>query len=103
MDAIKNLFLAAVGGSRLTYEKAEESLKVLIEKGQLSVDEGKVLSEEIKRVTKNVNGGQANDPLEATLSERILALQTQVEALTEEVSKLKGADTTVDEDNSDEA
>ncbi len=90
MDAIKNLFLAAVGGTRLTYEKAEEVLTNLIEKGQISVAEGKALSEDIKRVTKNQKDGKtSDDQLEQTLSERILGLQTQVEALSQEVSQLK--------------
>ncbi|OYQ67896.1 hypothetical protein [Aerococcus sp. 1KP-2016] len=93
MDTIKNLFLAAVGGTRLSYEKAEETLKTLIEKGQISVTEGKVLSEDIKRVVQGDNGVRTEDPLDKTLSERILNLQTQVEALTEEVSKLKGTNT----------
>lgn len=91
MNPIKNLFLAAVGGTRLTYEKADEVLKSLIEKGQISVAEGKSLSEDIQRVAKgHAEGTSTNDPLDKTLSERILALQTQVENLTNEVQSLKG-------------
>ncbi|RPA57034.1 hypothetical protein EF384_08420 [Aerococcus agrisoli] len=93
MDTIKNLFLAAVGGTRLSYEKAEETLKTLIEKGQISVTEGKALSEDIKRVVQTGSGVRSEDPLDKTLSEQILSLQTQIEALTEEVSKLKGTNT----------
>lgn len=97
MNPIKNLFLAAVGGTRLTYEKADEVLKSLIEKGQISVAEGKSLSEDIQRVAKGHAKG--SDPLDQTLSERILALQTQVENLTQEVQSLKGTNTeSADED-----
>lgn len=103
MNPIKNLFLAAVGGTRLTYEKADEVLKSLIEKGQISVAEGKSLSEDIQRVAKGhakgSKGSNASDPLDQTLSERILALQTQVENLTQEVQSLKGTNTeSADED-----
>ncbi|MGK9325287.1 hypothetical protein [Aerococcus urinaeequi] len=100
MNPIKNLFLAAVGGTRLTYEKADEVLKSLIEKGQISVAEGKSLSEDIQRVAKgHAKGSNASDSLDQTLSERILALQTQVENLTQEVQSLKGTNTeSADED-----
>lgn len=94
MNPIKNLFLAAVGGTLLTYEKADEVLKSLIEKGQISVAEGKSLSEDIQRVAKgHAKDSNASDPLDQTLTDRILALQTQVESLTQEVQSLKGTNT----------
>lgn len=103
MNPIKNLFLAAVGGTRLTYEKADEVLKSLIEKGQISVAEGKSLSEDIQRVAKgHVEGTSTNDPLDKTLSERILALQTQVENLTNEVQTLKGKQNESTEETNEE-
>lgn len=84
----------------LRYDKADEVLKSLIEKGQISVAEGKSLSEDIQRVAKgHAKGSNASDPLDQTLSERILALQTQVENLTQEVQSLKGMNTeSADED-----
>jgi polyhydroxyalkanoate synthesis regulator phasin len=103
MNPIKNLFLAAVGGTHLTYEKADEVLKTLIDKGQISVAEGKSLSEDIQRVAKgHADGGTPADPLEETLSERILALQTQVEKLTQEVQSLKENNTETVDNNAPE-
>ena len=45
----RKLFLAGVGTAALTCEKAGDVIGKLIEKGKLSVEEGKELSEEWKR------------------------------------------------------
>lgn len=45
----RKLFLAGVGTAALTCEKAGDVIGKLIEKGKLSVEEGKELSEELKR------------------------------------------------------
>ena len=45
----KKIFLAGLGTAALTWEKAGEVINDLIEKGRLSVDEGKELSQELKR------------------------------------------------------
>jgi polyhydroxyalkanoate synthesis regulator phasin len=41
--------LAGVGAVATTYEKASEVVDELVQKGRLTVDEGKELSEELKR------------------------------------------------------
>lgn len=45
----KKIFLAGVGAAAMTYEKASEVVSSLVEKGKITVDEGKELSEELKR------------------------------------------------------
>lgn len=45
----KKIFLAGLGTAALTWEKAGDVINELIEKGKLSVDEGKELSQELKR------------------------------------------------------
>jgi poly(hydroxyalkanoate) granule-associated protein len=45
----KKIFLAGVGAAAVTYEKATEVVSTLVEKGKLTVDEGKELSEELRR------------------------------------------------------
>ena len=103
MNPIKNLFLAAIGGTRLSYEKADELIKSLIEKGQISVAEGKSLSEDIQRVAKgHTESTTSSDALDKTLFERILALQGQVENLTQEVQALKEANRESTDGNSSE-
>lgn len=50
---IKNLFTAMIGATTITYEKANEIIKVLVEKGKVTIEEGKELSEELKREFKD--------------------------------------------------
>ncbi|MDD6769436.1 MAG: phasin family protein [Inconstantimicrobium porci] len=49
MNDLKNVFLAGIGAAAATYEKADSMVKQFVEKGKLTVDEGKELSEELKR------------------------------------------------------
>ncbi|SFC68222.1 phasin family protein [Clostridium uliginosum] len=48
----KNLFVAMVGATTMTYEKANEVINNLVEKGKVTIEEGKELSEELKREVK---------------------------------------------------
>ncbi|WP_315079161.1 phasin family protein [uncultured Clostridium sp.] len=48
----KNLFVAMVGATTMTYEKANEIVSTLVEKGKVTIEEGKELSEELKREVK---------------------------------------------------
>ena len=48
----REIFLAGVGTAALTCEKAGEVISDLIKKGKLSVEEGKQLSEELKKNMK---------------------------------------------------
>lgn len=78
---LKKLFLAAVGGTALTYEKSNEILDQMIEKGKVSVSEGKELTEDLKRTFKR-------DTTEVTFSDQELALANDVTSLREEVKQL---------------
>lgn len=46
---LKNIILAGIGAVATTAEKSQEILKELIKKGELTVEQGKVLNEELKR------------------------------------------------------
>ncbi|MEQ8197064.1 MAG: hypothetical protein ABRQ27_03505 [Clostridiaceae bacterium] len=45
---IKKILLAGVGAIATTYDKASEVVNELVEKGKLTVEEGKELTEELK-------------------------------------------------------
>ena len=49
MNDFKILLLAGLGSAAYTYEKATKLIDDMIEKGKLTMDEGKELSEELKR------------------------------------------------------
>lgn len=50
---LKKLFLAGIGSAAYTYEKATKLIDEMVVKGKLTIDEGKELSEELKRNVKN--------------------------------------------------
>ncbi|MCI1945924.1 phasin family protein [Clostridium luticellarii] len=49
INELKNLFLAGIGSAAYTYEKAVKLIEEMVQKGKITVDEGKQLSEELKK------------------------------------------------------
>ena len=47
-ESIRKLILAGIGAAAVTKEKSEGLLKELVKKGELTVEQGKVLNEELK-------------------------------------------------------
>ena len=52
-NELKNIILAGIGSAAYTYEKASKLVDDMVVKGKLTVDEGKELSEELKRTVKD--------------------------------------------------
>lgn len=48
--SLKNLLLAGIGSVAYTYEKASEVVDTLVKKGEITLNQGKELNEELKRV-----------------------------------------------------
>ena len=46
-DDMKKLFLLGIGAAAVTAEKARDMVDYLVEKGELSIEQGKVLNEEL--------------------------------------------------------
>lgn len=51
-ENVKKLLLAGVGAAATTVEKSKEILDDLVEKGELTVEQGKALNEELKHNIK---------------------------------------------------
>lgn len=49
LNELKNLFLAGIGSAAYTYEKAVKLIEEMVKKGKITVEEGKQLSEELKK------------------------------------------------------
>lgn len=49
VNEAKTILLATIGAASLTYEKASDAIVELVNKGKLTVEDGKELSEELKR------------------------------------------------------
>ena len=90
-ENIKKLLLAGVGAVAVTAEKSKELLDEMVEKGELTVEQGKVLNEELKHnmkktVKENVNTGEkktaaeeVSELLDKMTPEQIAALKEQIE------------------------
>lgn len=75
-DDMKKVLLAGIGAVATTVEKSQEVVDTLIKKGQITVEQGKVLNEELKRAVKE---RQQKDTPEHTTS-----IIDQLEHLSEE-------------------
>ncbi|MEE0956312.1 MAG: hypothetical protein U0L49_10945 [Eubacterium sp.] len=51
-DGLKNLLLIGIGAAAATAEKADSMVNELVEKGELTVKQGKMLNEELKHKVK---------------------------------------------------
>lgn len=51
-DGLKKVLLAGIGAAAISGEKTQEVLKKLVEKGELTVEQGKALNEELKHNIK---------------------------------------------------
>ena len=79
----REIFLAGVGTAALTCEKAGEVISDLIKKGKLSVEEGKQLSEELKKNMKEKTD-KASDSFMSKMNEiKPLTKESLKEALEE--------------------
>lgn len=52
INEFKKIILAGIGSAAYTYEKASKFVDEMVDKGKLTIDEGKELSEELKRTVK---------------------------------------------------
>lgn len=94
-DSVKKLLLAGIGAAATTAEKSKEILDDLVEKGELTVEQGKVLNEELKHNIKKTVKEKVNAVKPATAEELSDLLDTmtpeQLAALKEEILKKETA------------
>ena len=86
-DNLKKIFLAGIGAVAVTAEKSKDLLDEMVEKGELTVEQGKVLNEELKHnvkktVKEKVNAlkpasaEELSDLLDKMTPEQIAELET---------------------------
>jgi polyhydroxyalkanoate synthesis regulator phasin len=91
MDELKKFLLLTLGAASASMEKVDELVQELIEKGRMTVKEGKELREELVR---DKEAGKHKEELKSFLSSLRLAtkedlekLEARVAALEEQLSK----------------
>ncbi len=95
MDELKKVLLAGIGLTAMTYDKAEKIVKELMDKGRLTLDEGKELQSELKRRSqeeaKDLLGQikEKSQSLQYATKEDLQRLEGKLDALLEELKQPK--------------
>lgn len=85
MEDLKNMMLAGLGSAAYTYEKASKLIDELIQKGKLTVEEGKELSQELKRSV--VDKGERIKPI--TKEDMVQLLREMNFASKDDINEIK--------------
>lgn len=80
-EEMKKVLLAGIGAVATTVEKSQEMVDTLIKKGEITVEQGKVLNEELKR---NVQDSIASSAEKAEKKVKIEEVLAQMGKLDEE-------------------
>ena len=104
-EGLKKILLAGIGTAAVTAEKSKEILDELVKKGELTVEQGKVLNQELKHNIKSTvktaadsvkeNAARKNDQeeLKATISklapEQLAAVKAKIESMQAEAAQKK--------------
>ncbi|WP_346662284.1 phasin family protein [uncultured Merdimonas sp.] len=86
-DNIKKVLLAGIGAVAVTGEKSKELLDEMVKKGELTVEQGKALNEELKHNIKKTMKEKVNVSVKASSPED---LDTLLDEMTpEQIARLK--------------
>ncbi|MCF6460136.1 phasin family protein [Clostridium sp. Cult3] len=93
-DLLKKVFFAGIGSLALTYEKANDLVQDLVERGKITVEQGKKLNEELKRVVEDNKSNAQNivdveNNIKNYLDSLNLATKEDLETLSNRIDKLE--------------
>ncbi|SFB36555.1 phasin family protein [Clostridium frigidicarnis] len=96
MDDLKKILLAGLGSIAYTYDKSSKFVDELVQRGKLTMEEGKDLSQELKKNFKDSSDKISEKVLPVSreeiyeiLEDMKFASQLQVQELKNEISELK--------------
>ena len=95
-DSMKKILLAGIGAAATTAEKSKEILDDLVKKGELTVEQGKVLNEELKHNVKQTFKKDEQDPadvLKGRTPEQIEALKAAIANMEAKATEEKAEET----------
>ena len=82
----KRVFLAGVGAVALTAEKSRELVNELVAKGEMTVEQGKVINEELKRDV----GGKVRSVVDSVIPPAAVPVTEKMESMSpEELEAIK--------------
>lgn len=97
-ENIKKVLLAGIGAVAITTEKSKDLLNEMVKKGELTVEQGKVLNEELKHNIKKTVRENVNVSVKASSPEELDVLLSkmrpeQLEALKERIRSMESGET----------
>ena len=92
-DDMKKVILAGIGAMATTAEKTREFIDTLIEKGELTVEQGKIINEELKRTrAASKNTGTANETTDEIMAKIATLSKEEQAALKEKLADMEKND-----------
>jgi polyhydroxyalkanoate synthesis regulator phasin len=93
-EELKKIFLAGVGAIALTAEKSKEIIEELVKKGEFTVEQGKVLNEELKRnvkakIRETLSDSDANTADKSILEQLDQMSEEQIQAIKAKIDQMK--------------
>lgn len=91
-EGLKKVLLMGIGAAAVTAEKSQQLVDELVKRGELTVEQGKELNQELKRnVKKSLDDmTQAAEDAEVTADEKVVEFEDKIAGMTvEELEKLK--------------
>ena len=88
-DGVKKVLLAGIGAVAVTAEKSRELLDEMVKKGELTVEQGKVLNEELKHNIKKTVKENVNVSIKPSSAEELESQMTpeQLAGLKEQIAR----------------
>lgn len=101
-DGLKKILLAGIGTVAVTAEKSKEVLDEMVKRGELTVEQGKVLNQELKHNIKDTVKKNVNVSVKPQSPEELLDKMTpeQIQALKNKLAQMDEADVGEDADES---
>jgi len=87
-DLFKKIMLLGIGVMAMTYEKANALVNELVEKGQITVNQGKQLNEELKRVMNN-SQSSTDSSIKSYIDSLNLATKSDIDNLARRIDELE--------------
>ena len=91
-EGLKKVLLMGIGAAAVTAEKSQQLVDELVKRGELTVEQGKELNQELKRnVKKSLDDmTQAAEDVDVTADEKVVEFEDKIAGMTvEELEKLK--------------
>lgn len=101
-DGLKKILLAGIGTVAVTAEKSKEVLDEMVKRGELTVEQGKVLNQELKHNIKDTVKKNVNVSVKPQSPEELLDKMTpeQIQALKSKLAQMDEADVDEEADES---